>query len=142
MMRSFPAPSARRGSSLVEICVAAAMLAAGLSAVVATLGSVAHGRRAAEQRQIAIEEAENVLERLTAEPWADLSVERIEQLQTTSHIGTRLPAGQLTVKLVTTPGAPDARRLDVEIRWRKSPGGSAAPVRLTTWIYGTGDAHD
>ncbi|HEX8202509.1 MAG TPA: prepilin-type N-terminal cleavage/methylation domain-containing protein, partial [Isosphaeraceae bacterium] len=60
------ATSPRRGFTLVEMAAAAAILMVAMTLTVQLVGWVATERRAAEQRTRAIQEAANLMERLTA----------------------------------------------------------------------------
>ncbi|HEV3021832.1 MAG TPA: hypothetical protein VGX76_05175 [Pirellulales bacterium] len=122
----------RRGTTMIELCVAAALLAATLSAVVAMLGMVARQRRGAELRAQAIEQADNVLERLTAEPWDAISPQHAEELGLSAKIAAALPNGELRVEVTSPPASATTKRIDVSIAW--SPAGrDIQRVRLTTF---------
>ncbi|MGH7192720.1 MAG: hypothetical protein ACREJM_04200, partial [Candidatus Saccharimonadales bacterium] len=70
--------SLRQGFTVIECCAAAAMLLATLTVVASLLTTVARQRQTATWQARAIIEADNLLERLTAEPYAALTPGRIE----------------------------------------------------------------
>jgi len=119
---------------MIELCVAAAMLAAALSVVVTMLGAVARQRRAAELHGRALEEADNLLERLTAEPWEAITPERITELGFAAKIADALPEGELRIDMTSPGGAPATRRIDLTVGWRAAVGQSVHRLRLTTWV--------
>ena len=65
----------RRGMTLLELAVAGTLLGTLLVVCLQLLQATAAQRRAADQRQLALLEVGNVLERLAARPWADLTPE-------------------------------------------------------------------
>ena len=66
----------RRGSLLLEMAMAAVMLTVAMALTVKVLGYAGQQRRSAEQRQRAILEVANVMERITAEPFDEVTAER------------------------------------------------------------------
>ncbi len=126
----------RRGYLLVELIVATAMLIIGMSLAVKVLGYVALQRRAAEHRQRAVQEAANVMERLTAYPFDEITPERARAMSISPATLESLPGAELTSDVKDSqPGAGrTARRIAVRLRWRNRAGEWEAPVRLTTWI--------
>jgi hypothetical protein len=119
---------------MIELCVAAAMLAAALSVVVTMLGAVARQRRAAELHARALEEADNLLERLTAEPWEAITPERIAELGFAAKIADSLPEGELRIDMTSPSDAPATRRIDLAVGWRAAVGQSVHRLHLTTWV--------
>ena len=118
---------------MIELCAAAALLAVALSAVVSTLAVVARQRRGAELHARALEEADNLLERLTAEPWEAITPERIVQLGFDQLVADALPEGELRIDVVTPADAPATKRIDLAVAWRPAVGKATNQVRLTTW---------
>ncbi len=112
------------------------MLMIGMSLAVKVLGYAALQRRAAEQRQRAVQEAANVMERLTAYPFDEVTPERARAVSISPATLQSLPGAKLAVEVAPTqPGpGPSAKRIAVRLRWRNRAGDWEAPVRLTTWI--------
>jgi Tfp pilus assembly protein PilV len=133
---SRPRAHPRRGSLLIELTVATAMLMIGMSLAVKVLGYAALQRRAAEQRQRAVQEVANVMERITADPFDEVTTARAKAISISPSTASSLPGAELAVEV--TPSQPDpgrlARRIAVRLRWRNRAGEWEAPVRLTTWI--------
>jgi type II secretory pathway pseudopilin PulG len=125
----------RSGFNLVEICVTCALLGVAIPLTVSTLGAAARQRRGVEMRQRAIEAADNLLERLVAEPWDKLSPERLAEAERGSPADEWLPGGQVKLQLVEPPGPPAAKRIDLELSWQPRAGRSRERVRLSAWNY-------
>jgi Tfp pilus assembly protein PilV len=117
---------------LIELCVAAALLAAALSAAVTVLGMVARQRRGAELRAQAIEQADNVLERLTAEPWDAITPQRVDAWGLSAKVAAALPDGELSVEMSSPLTNVTTKRIDISVAWSPA-GGDIQRVRLTTF---------
>ena len=120
---------------MVELCATCALLATAIPLTVAALGAVAKQRRGAELRQQAIEEADNLLERLTAEPYAELTPDRLAEVGKAASSEQMLPAGELKLELVEQPGPPEGKRIDVELSWQAGAAKARQRVRLSGWAY-------
>lgn len=130
--------SHRRGFTLVEMVVTAVLLSAVFIALVPLLGQVNTQRRAAEQRQFALQEAANILERFSAQPWQTVTGESASRVALSDDTQQLLREPQVTVTVNDasgTPSSPAAKRITVEVRWKNRVGDFVAPVRLTTWVY-------
>ncbi len=127
--------SRRAGFTVIECCVAAAMLLATLTVVVSLLTTVARQRQTARWQAQALLEADNFLERLTAEPYADLTAQRVEAMDFDSQIAARLPRGAVEVRVDEEAGPPERKRIAVEITWRQPRSEEPRRQRLTTWVY-------
>ncbi len=69
--------SRRRGFGLVEMTIACVLLAAAMAATLQVVGWVALERRAVERRERAVLEASNLMERIAARPWDELTTEAL-----------------------------------------------------------------
>jgi hypothetical protein len=128
--------SPRRGSLLVEVAMAAALLIVAMSLTIKVLGFVAHERRASERRQRALVEVANLMERITAYPFDQVTPELAAKLTLSPAGRQSLPDSELAVDVAgNEPGAGRlARRIAIRLRWRGPDGEWVAPVRLTSWI--------
>lgn len=122
----------RPGFTVIECCAAAALLAAALTVVVSLLTSVARQRQAAGWQAQAVIEADNVLERLTAEPYAALSNEHVESMNLSAIVAERLPNGAVGAHLDEEAGR---KRIEVKISWRGPRSEQARRHRVVTWVY-------
>jgi hypothetical protein len=123
----------RRGYGLLEMAIAALMLAVAMALVVQAASWLAAERRGAERRQRAVQEAANLMERLTSLPWDELTPGRAAAQTLSPATREILRDGSLTVDVSDEPGDPPARRVAIRIGW-----GSAAPVRLVAWVHRRG----
>lgn len=126
---------ARRGFTLFELIIAGLLLGAVVVAAVPTVGWIARERRESERRQLALLAAENILERLSAIPWADLTPDRAAGVALPEDLQRQLPAPELRVAVAGETDGSLGKRLSVEICWHERPGKYPAPVRLTAWVY-------
>jgi hypothetical protein len=126
----------RRGSLLPELAMAAVMMTIAMSLTVKVLGHAGYQRRSAEQRQRAIVEVANAMERITADPFDEVTPERARRLSISPESAGSLPGAELTVEVNEERPAPgrSAKRIAVRLRWKGRSGEWEAPVRLTTWI--------
>jgi hypothetical protein len=124
----------RHGILLVELTVAVTLLAVAIAVWVEVLAVAASQRRAAAERQLATQEAGNLMERLAAMPWADLRPESVPSLPLSPE-GKRLPGVQSAIELTRVDGPPKAVRLVVSLRWEDRNGRLLPPLRLVAWRY-------
>jgi hypothetical protein len=126
----------RRGALLFEMAIAAAMLAVAMAMTVKVLGYAGRERRAADQRQRAIVEVANAMERITAEPFDAVTAERARRLSISPASAGSLPGAELAVEVSEESPGPgrSAKRIAVRLRWKGRSGEWEAPVRLVTWI--------
>ncbi len=115
--------------------MASMLLAAMLTISLQMLSAKAAQQRSLDRRQIAAQQAANVMEHLAAVPWDELTPESARQLQLPEQAPRALPNGQLEIEISSPPEEPDAKRVTVEIRWRNGAGKLVSPVRLVTWRF-------
>jgi type II secretory pathway pseudopilin PulG len=125
----------RRGFTMVELCATCALLAVAIPLTVAALGAAAKQRRGIEMRQQAIEAADNLLERLTAESWDRLSDDRLNEIKDALGDEPLPPGGELQFQLVDQAGPPAAKRIDVEVSWQPGAARIRQRVRLSGWVF-------
>jgi prepilin-type N-terminal cleavage/methylation domain-containing protein len=125
----------RRGFTLIEVTITVVLLAAAMTAIVQVLGWVAAERRAIERRQWAVEEAANLMERVTAAPFDEITAESARAVTLSAPVREKLPGPELTVNVSAPEAAHGGKRVAIGIRWRGRGGTWEAPVRLTAWIY-------
>lgn len=125
---------ARQGFTVVESCVAAALLTAALAIAVAMLTSVARQRQAAGRHARALLAADNLLTRIAAEPYASLTGERAAEICRQSPDGQALSPSSASVEVVSS-GSLTGKKITVGVDWQ--PGGKGPPARqrLVTWVF-------
>jgi hypothetical protein len=118
----------------MEVVAAFGVLLIVMGMTVQMLGWVAAERRAAGRRAWALQEAQNVLERLTVLPPERLRPEAIAALKLDDRVRSVLPGGDLKIEVADAAGGSGSKRIGVAIGWRDRAGAPVPPVRLTTWV--------
>jgi hypothetical protein len=125
--------SCRSGSLLLELLVAGSLLVVVMATAVPTVGWIARQRKFNQQRQTAILEVGNLMERLTTLDWHELTPERAAQFQLSEPVEQQLAEPRLTVTVDTEDDS--AKRVLIGLSWQIGPGRAAPPVRLAAWVY-------
>ncbi len=120
---------------MLEVSLAAVLLAGVLSVCLQMLGAVGTQHRSAEARRTAAREAGNVLERLKEVAWDDLATEVLAGVQLCEEASQALPGAKLSIEVSTAADDPDAKRLAVQIRWQDRSGRFVRPVQVVAWRY-------
>jgi len=126
----------RRGSLLAEVAMATVVLMIAMTLTVKVLGWVGLERRAAERRQRALMEVANVMERITAYPFEEVTPALASRITLSETARRLLPDSELVLDVSDGASAAGrtARRIAIRLRWRGSGGEWDAPIRLTSWI--------
>jgi hypothetical protein len=127
--------SRRRGYGLFELAIATVLLGVAMTIVAQTAGWVATERRGALRRQRAIQEAANLMERLSGRPWDELTPELARAQVLSPGTKATLRDGHLEVSIAPEPGDPPAKRVTIRILWGDRSAGLVAPVQLVGWIH-------
>lgn len=125
----------RGGTTLLEVVVSAALLAAVASMCVQLVLAIGLQRRAADRRAWAVEAAANVLERLTARDWEEITPQAADEMELAPGADEVLPGARLEIDVVPQQDTPPAKRITLGLTWTGKAGKPARPVRLVTWIY-------
>ncbi len=130
----------RRGFTLVECLVATGLLGVIFVLVGQWFAWDSLERREAWKRQLATQEAANVLERLSRTPYETLTAENLAALQLSPETQGWLADGALQVSATATTTPLPGQQLQVEVRWGSRHENPPAPVRLTAWRFAPGVA--
>jgi prepilin-type N-terminal cleavage/methylation domain-containing protein len=125
----------RRGFTLWELLAASILLGALATFSLQFLAAGASQRRASHARQTALQEASNVMERLFALRWDDLTPEAARQTKDKPHLSDTLPGGEIEIKIDSPTGTPPAKRITVVVSWNTGGQRAAEPIRLVAWRY-------
>ncbi|HTI51908.1 MAG TPA: hypothetical protein VL475_13185 [Planctomycetaceae bacterium] len=126
----------RAGFTLFELTIASILLGAVMLTAIPTLAWIARVRQAAERQQVAVLGVGNLMERLTARPWDEITPETMAAMALPENLAAQLPGADLRISVVTRPGAPRAKQVTIELRWEESSAGTQSPpVRLTAWVF-------
>jgi len=123
---------------LLEVIVASALLAVLMTICLQLVHLAAAQHRATEIRQLAIREADNVMQRLAAAGFDDLTPRTARQIRLSEEASRGLPDGTLRVEIDDRLGSPPAKRIVVRIEWQDCAGRSVRPVELVAWKYPNG----
>jgi hypothetical protein len=102
------------------------------ASVIPTLGWLVRQRKFNQERQAVVLEVGNLMERMTALDWNELTPERAAQFQISESLEKQLSEPRLTV---TVEGEEEAKRVLIQIAWQIGPARAAPPVRLAAWVY-------
>jgi hypothetical protein len=128
--------SSARGAMYVEVLAAAVVALAAFALVVQLAVFVLHQRRAGDHRQIALQEAANILENFAARPWDDVTPETARTIALSSAADEQLQDAELNVEITDQPANEgNGRRISVAIRWREGTQGVGGPVRLVAYRF-------
>jgi len=125
----------RRGMTMLELLLAGVLLGVLMTVCLQMLSAAAAQRRAADDRQTAVREAANLMERLSTVSFDALTPEGVGQVQLSDVARRALPGGELEVQLSSPPEQPGAKRIVVLLRWQDRTGRFVRPVRLVAWRY-------
>jgi prepilin-type N-terminal cleavage/methylation domain-containing protein len=124
-----------RGMTLLETIVASAMLLVFMALCVHFFIVGGRLRTELDRREIAMQEAANVMERLMARPWDQLSAESAGEASLSEAAQRMLPDVQMKVEITPREEKPPGKRILVTIRWQDENGQWTRPVRLAAWRY-------
>lgn len=125
--------SRRSGFTFAEVLIAVAMLAVLLSLAGQMLFQARRNSRIAEQRALALRTVENCLEKLTAQPWEQVSDETIAQLKLPASLISRWPDAKLSGDVKEQAEPASAKRVSLQLQL--TPNQPALAAKLTTWIF-------
>jgi hypothetical protein len=131
-------PGNRRGSLLAEVGISTVVLMIVMGLTVKVLGTIAHERRAASERQQGALEAGNLMERITAYPFDQVTPELARRMAVSDLTRRSLRDCELAIEVSSgdqsAAGRQSAKRVMIRLRWKGAGGQWQAPVRLTSWI--------
>ncbi|WP_406701009.1 hypothetical protein V5E97_19675 [Singulisphaera sp. Ch08] len=130
--------SRRRAFTMVEVAITSLLLVIAMTVTLQVLGWVATERRAVERRQCALSESANLMERLAARPWDELTADALKDVKLSESATRALPGAELSVAVADKTESGGSKLLSLRLRWRNRAGGWEAPVRLSAWTYRSG----
>jgi len=125
----------RSGFTILETLVAVAMLTALLAVAMQVCTATAAQRRQTQQQLVAVEETANVMERVAALPWDDLTPEGVGKIELSTVAEEALPEAALTIDLAEAKGKPAGRRVAVTLEWAPRAAGPPSQTQLVAWRY-------
>jgi len=125
----------RRGILMVELIVAGTLAGTLMVVCLQLLSTAMAQRRAADQQQCALLELGNVMERVAARRWTELTTAALAQEKLSPAAAQQLPGAELKIEVFPPANEPSAKRITATLRWQDRSGRPGAPVRVTTWRY-------
>ena len=103
--------------------------------VVPVLKRLSDQRKVGEQRQLALLEVSDILERLSLSNWEAIQGDQLIEPPLSEACRAALRDPELKVSTTNGESDPTARRVTVSLRWKNGAGEFVAPARLTAWTY-------
>ena len=128
----------RRGVSLIELAAAGVLLAVILAVCAQFFRATAIQRRGLEARRVAMQEVANLMERLCARPWEEITPESPGPIEPSEEGRKALADGQVEIDVFQPDDEPSAKRITVVLRWQPQPDQPPRSVRLVAWKYRPG----
>ncbi len=126
----------RDGFTLFELAISAILLAVVMVTAIPTLAWIVRVRHAAERQQAAILGIGNLMERVTALAWDEITPEALAAIKLPENLAEQLSGADLRISVASDADAPEAKRVLIELRWQESPAGTQSPpMRLAAWVY-------
>ena len=125
----------RRGFTIMEMVVAAGILALLLTTTVHMLRVLTDHQRASDRRATAIEAVQAVAEQVGNLPWDQLTTESAQQITIPQQLEARLPGTIVTIEVDEEASPVADKRIMVELTWIGQDKETVAPIRLTTWAF-------
>jgi len=123
---------------LLEVVVSCVLLGALLTVCLGLVQGSVSQQRAIQERLVAIEEAQNVLEELYGRPWDELGPEAARGVKLSDEAQQVLPEGRVEAEIgqpEAGPKDPAAKRIVVSVRWQPGAARPELSVRLAAWKY-------
>lgn len=142
MTRAIARPHGRPAFLLIDAVMAAAVLGIVLAIAAYFIARMSAERRALDRRQFAVVAAENVLERVSRQPYDELTDASLAR-EAVDPITARVLVDPILTLGVeeSAPDEPPGRWIRVELRWPGMGGVLERPVRLATWRARLEGAH-
>lgn len=132
----FAGSGARRTAiTLLEVAVAAAILATLITLSVKMLRTLGDQQLAVQQQVLALDAIEAISEQLGNTPWDELTTDTAGGLTIPAPLQSYLPRATVDVSIQTEEEPTRAKRVAVRLTWNGPRGLPAHPVQLTTWVF-------
>jgi prepilin-type N-terminal cleavage/methylation domain-containing protein len=127
----------RQGVTLIEITAALSVMGLAMiaAAQIHALTSLQMLRN--QQQNIALHEASNLVEQLSAMSYDQLTEERVAAISLSGDTARRLPQASLSIAVQDMPGDLPARRYRLRLQWRTGSGATNRSIELSGWKYQT-----
>jgi hypothetical protein len=125
----------RRGMSVLEVSVAAAMLCGLMLIAVQMFRAVMTQQQSAERHALALETAQALAEQIGNMKFDEVTVEAVREIVVPTSAAAHLPSATLAVTMNEEDDPVAAKRVTIELSWNNARGRPARPVRVTCWVF-------
>ena len=124
-----------RGATLVELVISG-MLLSSMMLIVVPMLKLVHGQgRFTDERQEALAEVTNIMERIVTAPFDELSTAQLKRYRVSRHVARQLREPQLRISAVAESGRKETVRIEIELDWIGRTARRERPVRLIAWVH-------
>ncbi len=127
--------SDRCGFTVVETIITGVLVGAIIIIALPTLHWIGLEQRHTSHRQLAMFEASNLLEQLSAKKWDELSPELAAAMRLSDEAAQQLPEAELQVTIEPGKEPPEAKHLRVALFWKNRDKVARSSVQLSAWVY-------
>lgn len=127
----------KRGFSLIEMLVAIGLLSFVAIALAQGITLSIRQRQQLHQRLVLNQAAANLAERVTMIPWADLSDERLAEIQLDAATLAVWPELKLALRITDDAGPPTGKRILISLQPAARHGTAPPPTELVVWRFAT-----
>ena len=126
-----------RGATFIECMVALVILGAAIVAAAQMTVTVMGQQRQATQRQLARQEAANLMEEVFGMSDQQLTEFASDgrDLELSETARRWLPEAVATARVATVEESPSGKRMQVEVRWTDKSGQPVRPVQIVAWRF-------
>jgi hypothetical protein len=121
--------------TLLEICIAAATLAALLTMSAQMMRALGSQQRSLERRGLALRSVQSLAEQVGNTSWEELTQEAVNRLELPPHAVAHLSNADVSGFVHDEPEPVAAKRVTITLQWDDPRGQPVAPARLTTWVF-------
>jgi hypothetical protein len=128
----------RRGISVIDVIAASVITTALVTLALQYAAATNDARRGLQQRQTALNQAENLMETLFAWDYQQITADKVaglEQRMGVLETGEQARPFSVEIEEIQQPLA--AKRITISVRGKNPAGGPAPPVQLTAWRFRT-----
>jgi hypothetical protein len=122
------------GITLFELTIAVAAFAVLLATSTQMVMLLSRQARADEQRHVAIQSIQAVLEQVENIPWEQLTAATARQVPLPEVAASRLQGAKLNLAVTDEPSL-SAKRVVAELDWNSPDGERTRPIRLVAWVF-------
>jgi hypothetical protein len=126
----------RQAISVIDVVAASVITTALVTLALQYTAATKDARRGFQQRQTALNQAENLMETLFAWDFQQITTDNVAGLaRQMSVLENGQPAPPFSVEIDEIQQPLAAKRITISLRGKNPAGGPAPPVQLTAWRY-------